>query len=247
MCNAYWHDANRQLAMSLGVELMNYILFIIIAILTVALVLGISARKGTVDCGNKLKIYKSCGDDLVIPFSGISLGMLTIFCFASAIALQISLYKNTSVVNFVKLYGLFVIIFTAAVIDAKRKIIPNILIILGMSFRLIIYVYEVINVENIKEILVNDLIGFCIGFVFLALVSLLSKGALGFGDVKLFGVIGITSGSYCTYSTLLVSLIISVIVSLIKIGRKKMGRKDSFPFGPCIAIGYIIVILLTSY
>lgn len=226
---------------------MNYILSVIIAMLTVAFTLVISARKGAVDCGNKFKIYKSCGDDLVIPFSGISLGMLTIVCFASAVALQISLYKNTSVVNFVKLYGLFVIVLTAAVVDAKRKIIPNILIIFGISFRLVIYVYEVINVENFKEIFINDLIGFCVGFVFLALVSVLSKGALGFGDAKLFGVIGITSGAYCTYSTLLISLVVSVVVSLVNIGRKKMGRKDSFPFGPCIAMGYIIVILLTSY
>lgn len=226
---------------------MNYILFVMIATLTVAFVLVVSARKGAVDCGNKFNIYKSCGDDLVIPFSGISVGMIIILCFVSAIALQISLYRNTLMVNFVKLYGLFVVVFTAAVIDAKRRIIPNILIILGMSFRLIIYVYEIMNVDNFKTILVNDLIGFCVGFVFLALVSILSKGALGFGDAKLFGVIGITSGAYCTYSTLLVSLVASVIVSLVNIGRKKMGRKDSFPFGPCIAIGYMIVILLTSY
>lgn len=226
---------------------MNYILFVMIATLTVAFVLVVSARKGAVDCGNKFNIYKSCGDDLVIPFSGISVGMIIILCFVSAITLQISLYRNTLMVNFVKLYGLFVVVFTAAVIDAKRRIIPNILIILGMSFRLIIYVYEIMNVDNFKTILVNDLIGFCVGFVFLALVSILSKGALGFGDAKLFGVIGITSGAYCTYSTLLVSLVASVIVSLVNIGRKKMGRKDSFPFGPCIAIGYMIVILLTSY
>ena len=65
--------------------------------------------------------------------------------------------------------------------------------------------------------------------------------------LQLFGVIGLVSGAFCTYSTLLLSLVISAVVSLVNIARKKMGRKDSFPFGPCIAIGYILVILLTSY
>lgn len=226
---------------------MVYLLFVLIAVLSVVFVTVIAAKKGVVDCGEKLKIYKSCEDDLIIPFRGKKLSLLIIVCFVISLALQISLYKNTSIINFTKLYGLFVIIFCAAVIDAKRRIIPNLLIIIGMTFRLGIYVYELVAIDNIKPVLINDLVGFGIGFMFLAAVSLLTKGALGFGDAKLFGIIGITSGSFCTYSTLLVSLIISVVVSIINIGRKKMRRKDSFPFGPCIAAGYIITILLTSY
>ena len=101
--------------------------------------------------------------------------------------------------------------------------------------------------EEMKDILKNDLIGFVIGFVFLALVSFVTKGSLGFGDVKLFGIIGITAGSFGTYSTLLISLIASLIVSLVFITIKKMDRKSAFPFGPCIALGYIVSILLTSY
>lgn len=226
---------------------MEYLLFVLIAILSVVFVTVIAAQKGVVDFGNKIKIYKSCDDDSVNPFKGKKLGLLISICFVIALALQISLYKNTSVVNFIKLYGVFVIVFSAAVVDIKRRIIPNLLIIIGVIFRLGIYVYELITVESIQTVLINDLIGFAMGFVFLAIVSLVSKGALGFGDAKLFGVIGITCGSFCTYSTLFLSLIVSAVVSVVNILRKKMGRKDSFPFGPCIAIGYTIAILLTSY
>lgn len=226
---------------------MVYLLFVTIAILSVVFVVGFAARKGVVDCGEKIKIYKSCKNESVIPYRGKQLGMLIIICFVMALALQISLYKNTSIINLVKLYGVFVIVLCAAVVDIKRRIIPNQLIVIGLVFRLGVYVYELIVVEDIQSVLVNDLIGFAIGFVFLAIVSLLTRGALGFGDAKLFGVIGMTCGSFCTYSTLLLSLIISAIVSVVNIARKKMGRKDSFPFGPCIAIGYAIAILLTSY
>ncbi len=224
---------------------MIYLLFVLIAVLSTAFIEFVGARKGVIDTG-KLNIYKKCDDDIV-PFKGKSLILITIVCLAVSIAIQLSLYKNTSTINFIKLYGLFLIVCSAGVVDFKRKIIPNVLIIIGIVFRAGIYIYEIFTVEELKTIVINDLIGFAIGFVFLALVSIITKGALGFGDVKLFGVIGILSGSFCTYSTLLASLIISTVFGVIAMARKKMGRKDTFAFGPCITIGYIITVLLTSY
>lgn len=225
---------------------MIYLLFLLIAALTTLAVIYIGSLKGVIDTG-KFNIYKPCEEEIT-PYKGKSLILLTTICFAYFLAAQVSLYKNTEVINFVKLFGLAFIIVSTGVIDSKRKIIPNELIVLGLIFRAGIYVYEIFfSAGDLKAIVINDVIGFAIGFVLLAVVSLLSKGALGFGDAKLFGIIGWTSSSFCTYSTLLVSLVISTIVSLVNIARKKMGRKDTFPFGPCIAIGYIIVVLLTSY
>lgn len=225
---------------------MIYLMFALIALVSVCAILFICGRKGVIDTGNKLKLYKPCEEDIV-PYRGKNVILITMICFAVALAVQISLYKNTVTINFVKLYGLLLIVLSAGIIDAKRRIIPNVLVLAGLIFRLLIYIYEFVYVDAIKDVIINDLIGFAIGFVLLALVSLVSKGSLGFGDAKLFGVIGITAGSFCTYSTLLVSLVISTVVSVVNIARKKMGRKDSFPFGPCIAAGYVIVVLLTSY
>lgn len=225
---------------------MIYLLFILIALLSTLGVIYVGSLKGVVDTG-KLNIYKPCEEEIV-PFRGRSLIMLTMICVACFLAAQISLYKNTTLINFIKLFGLAFIVITAGVIDLKRKIIPNILIILGLIFRAAIYVYEILfSADDLKTIFTNDLLGFAIGFLFLAVVSLLSKGALGFGDAKLFGVIGLVSGAFCTYSTLLLSLVISAVVSLVNIARKKMGRKDTLPFGPCIAVGYLLVVFLTSY
>ncbi len=224
---------------------MKYLVFVLIALVSVLGVSLICARKGVFETG-KLKIYKPCEEEIV-PFKGIPLILIITVCVILSVVMQISLYNNTSIVNFVKLYGLFVVVLACAIIDFKRRIIPNILIIIGLVFRIGVYVYEVLTVESIKSILINDLIGLAIGFGFLAIVSLVTRGALGFGDVKLFGLIGITAGSFCTYSTLFVSLVVSVIVSVVGLATRKMGRKDSFPFGPCIAVGYITAILLTSY
>ncbi len=225
---------------------MIYLLFLLIAALTTLAVIYIGSLKGVIDIG-KFNIYKSC-DEKILPYKGKSLILLTIICFVCFFAAQISLYRNTSGINFIKLFGLAFIVVCAGLIDSKRRIIPNSLIILGLIFRAGFYIYEMLcQTGELKSIFINDLLGFAIGFVLLAAVSLISKGALGFGDAKLFGIIGLISGSFCTYSTLLVSLVISTIVSFVSIARKKMGRKDAFPFGPCIAAGYILVVLLTSY
>lgn len=226
---------------------MIYCLFVFIALASVCVIEILAAQKGVVDFGNRIKLYKSCDDDSIVPFKGKSLVLITIICFALALASQISLYMNTTLISFIKLYGLLVIVLCAGLIDYKRRIIPNLLILIGLFFRLGIYGYEIFFTENIKAVLINDSIGFLIGFVFLALVSLVTRGSLGFGDAKLFGIIGIVSGAFCTYSTLFISLVLSVVVSLVNIATKKMGRKDSFPFGPCIAVGYVIALLLTSY
>lgn len=226
---------------------MIYVLFVFLALMSAGIVAVVAARKGVMQIGGKLNLYKASDDAGVVPYQGMPMILIIIVCFALALAVQISLYKNTETVSFIKLFGLYILVASAAVVDMKRKIIPNILIICGFVFRVLIYIYEFASGADMKTILINDLIGFAIGFVFLGLVSVVSKGALGFGDAKLFGIIGLTAGSFCTYSTLFLSLVISLVVSLVSIIAKKMDRKASFPFGPCIAAGYIISVLLTSY
>ena len=143
---------------------MIYLLFVFIAALTTIAVIYFGSLKGVVDTG-KFNIYKPCEEEIT-PYKGKSLILLTIICFVLALATQISLYINTSVVNFIKLFGMFVIVFSAGVIDSKRRIIPNLLIIIGLVFRAGIYIYEIFFATGeIKSIVINDLIGFAIGFV----------------------------------------------------------------------------------
>ena len=227
---------------------MIYVLFLFIAVLSAAALSVFGARMGVIDFGDKLPLYRpAAAESEIRPYKGIKLALIIMICFAALAAIQVSLYTNTSLINFVKIYGVGVIVVAAAVVDSKRRIIPNLLILTGLAFRLLLYGWELISKTEMKGILINDLIGLLLGFGLLALVSLLTKGALGLGDAKLFGIIGITCGVYCTYSTLLISLVVSVVVSVVGMIMKKMTRKDAFPFGPCIAVGYLLTILLKSY
>lgn len=224
---------------------MEYIIFVALSLLSVMVLLVTGGRSGVIDTGKKIKLYKEANG--ITPYKNSALALIIIVCFALALVLQISLYKNASQIDFVKLFVTFVIVFCAAVIDLKRRIIPNYLVIAGLTARVVIYIYEIASHQEIKKILVSDLIGLAIGFGFLALISFVTKGMLGFGDAKLFAVIGLMSGSLCTYSTLLLSLVVSLVVSLVGLLLKKIKKKDSFPFGPCIAVGYAAAVLLVSY
>lgn len=226
---------------------MKYLLFLAITLLSVVFEIVFLSLCGVSNTFKFIKPLTKYKDDKIEPYKNLRLALILVISAAIFYTAQLSLYHNTTVTNLVKLYGLLIIILTAAIIDLKKQIIPNILIILGLSFRLGIYIYEIFSVEDIKTTVINDAIGFAIGFVLLALVSVITKQGIGFGDAKLFGVIGLTSGSFCTYSTLFASLLISAFVSIILLISGKKGKKDSIPFGPCIALGYVVVLFLTSY
>ena len=230
---------------------MKYAVFSAVAVVTVICEFLYCSFMGVFKSKVNIKQYGKYQNDEIVPYSGISLILIMIICAALSFAVQMlfinKINEDVMVTTFIKLYVLFLIVFAAAVIDSKKKIIPNALIIFGIAFRACMYVYELVRVETIKTIVTSDLIGFSIGFGLLALVSIITKQGIGFGDAKLFAVIGLIGGMYCTISTLFISLIVSSLASVFFLISHKKDRKGSFPFGPCIAIGYIITICLSIY
>lgn len=175
-------------------------------------------------------------------------GALAFIALMMIIATLLTMRNVANYLNYLKLILLLGIVSAAGVVDFKKTIIPNFLILTGLGFRVVIYIIEFfLFKETFVPQIKSDLLGFAFGFGFLLIVSLISRGALGFGDVKLFGVIGLLSGAICTYYTLIFCLLVSAVVSIILLILKKKSRKDSIPFGPCIAIGYFIALALSCY
>lgn len=168
-------------------------------------------------------------------------------CLIISYIVQVFIYKNTEILSFAKLCILYAIVVSAALVDYKLKIIPNYLVLTGLGARAIIYVFEMFFSSDLKQIIISDLIGLALGFGIFAIVSIITKQALGFGDAKLFAVVGLTLGSFGTYSVMFTSVLVSAVISIALLIFKKRGRKDSIPFGPCIYIGYILTLLLGSY
>lgn len=90
-----------------------------------------------------------------------------------------------------------------------------------------------------------------LGMLFLGggylLMSLISAGAMGMGDVKLAGVLGLNLGIYSLSALFLATLLTFVVATLWVIGGvivRKLTLKSAVPFGPFMILGAFVVLLV---
>lgn len=86
--------------------------------------------------------------------------------------------------------------------------------------------------------------GVAAGGVFL-LAALARPGGMGMGDVKLAGVLGLFLGGTVAVA-LMAALVLGTVVGAVVIARvgAEAGRKTAVPFGPFLALGGVIAILV---
>lgn len=153
--------------------------------------------------------------------------------------ISLIIYEKYSLsVTFIKYAVLFAILITISIVDVKSMQIPNSLVIAGILTGLIFS-----SVTGPMEAIFRVLAGFAAGFIFL-IISWLSKGGVGMGDVKLMVVIGIYMGLGLTFNILILSVIIGGIAAAAMLLTKKTDRKGTIPFAPFVLIGTVIMVLL---
>lgn len=133
-------------------------------------------------------------------------------------------------------------LLSAFVIDYQLQIIPNRLNLtifeVGFVFA---FLYGLSNVA----ITINMLLGMLAGggiFLFITLVGGLfyGKEAMGFGDVKLMGALGLFFGLSNIVVITLVSFLIGAILSIFLLVSKIRKSDEYIPFGPFIVIATFI-------
>lgn len=87
---------------------------------------------------------------------------------------------------------------------------------------------------------VDAVAGSLIGFLFLLLLAILSKGGIGGGDIKLMGVLGLVLGFQGAFYTLMIASVFGLIAAITGLLMKKFTRKTAIPFGPYLALGAIL-------
>ena len=78
--------------------------------------------------------------------------------------------------------------------------------------------------------------------VFLAL-SLLTRGAIGGGDIKLMGTLGLWLGTSGTTDVGIYGLIIGGLLAALLMATKRRGLHDTFAYGPCFTIVALLMLL----
>lgn len=89
--------------------------------------------------------------------------------------------------------------------------------------------------------------GFLLGAGMMLLVALIGKllfgrESLGFGDIKLFGAIGLALGFNGTLTVLILSSISSAVYLSVLMFRGKVKKSDMIPIGPCICAAGIFYV-----
>ena len=148
--------------------------------------------------------------------------------------------KDTLIANFdlIKFMILTPMLLSAFVIDYRLQIIPNRLNLTIFEIGIIFaFLYGLSDVA----ITINMLLGMLAGGGIFLLITLLGglfygKEAMGFGDVKLMGALGLYFGLSNIIIITLVSFLIGAILSIILLVTKIKKSDEYIPFGPFIVI-----------
>ena len=149
--------------------------------------------------------------------------------------IQDTLIANLDLIKFIILTPM---LLSAFVIDYKLQIIPNRLNLTIFEVGIIFaFLYGLSNMA----ITINMLLGMVAGGGIFLLITLLGglfygKEAMGFGDVKLMGALGLFFGLSNIIVITLVSFLIGAILSIILLATKIKKSDEYIPFGPFIVI-----------
>ncbi len=141
---------------------------------------------------------------------------------------------------------LFPMLLCAFVIDYRLKIIPNRLNLTIFEVGLVYTFLEgIININIAIDMLLGMLAGAGI-FLFITLVGglIAGKEAMGFGDVKLMGGLGLFFGWRTIIIISLIAFLLGAIVGIALMLRKKKKSDEYIPFGPFIVISAVIAMFV---
>lgn len=170
----------------------------------------------------------------------------------TAISYLLLLYTFGISLDLFKYMTLVPMLICAFCIDLKLQIIPNRLNLTIFEAGLIFTFLNVIMNTNLGiTTFTNSILGMIAGGGIFLLITLIGgaiagKEAMGFGDVKLMGALGLFLG---WVNIIIVSVIAFLLAAIISIGilifrRKQFG--DYIPFGPFIVIATLIAIFIPS-
>lgn len=86
----------------------------------------------------------------------------------------------------------------------------------------------------------SPIVGAIVATILLALIILVSRGGMGGGDMKLFGVLGIVLGLPHVLLAFFLACLLGAGVGIILMALKIVKRKQPIPFGPYIVGGTLL-------
>jgi len=140
--------------------------------------------------------------------------------------------KDLAVLQFIDILISYLIL---SIVDIKTLCIPDKILLLTGCSQLIYGIFLLSAREWIRSVVA----GLIVYAVFL-LISVLSKGGLGIGDVKLLGLTTIFTNLFYLLQVIFLALLLTFFYSVILLILKKCDRKTELPFAPFLLGGMLI-------
>lgn len=162
------------------------------------------------------------------------------------IALLAKHHWPAAIVLVIALCYFLVLSLKLSIIDVKTHTLPNRLVLPAYPISAILLLSAALFVPDVQQ-LVRLLVGGLAAGIFYWLLWFIYPAGIGFGDVKLAGVIGLYLGYY-GWSHLLLGVMAGFVVGglwgIALIASKRGTRNSRIPFGPAMLIGAWLVMLL---
>lgn len=171
-----------------------------------------------------------------------------IFILAALLCGYQTAWMVQSVFDVIKVFLVYVIFSLSVLTDLELYRIPNIFPITLIVGRIVLFIPEFFyRKEVFLDLLKESLLGGTISLIILLIVSLISKGGFGMGDVKLLAAEGCMMGLYGVINTLLYALVCCAAGALLLLVSHKKTLKDKIPFAPFIYAGFVICVAMGGY
>lgn len=173
---------------------------------------------------------------ILAVFSGIFGALVGYFAFINA----------SDDVALMKLVVGFVVLTCAMVTDVELMIVPNLCSLVLIIGRVVFCLIELLlKQEGVLQVLLRNLITAVVVLAFLLILSKITKGGIGMGDVKTYSSLAFLCGTSAIVYTFIISLFFSAIASVVFLLSKKKKIKDALPMGPFIWLAFGVSVMLS--
>jgi len=193
---------------------------------------------------------RMCGAPISFQYPAVELATAFLFIFfflRSGLDLRELVRNPHSAVILLFLYAYVGAMIIITLVDYRHQIIPDRLSIPGIFAGLFLTLYRGTTYDTTRFVLSRDILdstaGGLLGAAIFYIIIVVSRGGMGYGDVKLAAMIGTFMG----WRMLLVVVLLAVItgsiigITLLITGIKK--RKDPIPFGPFLAVMSLVCMI----
>ena len=175
----------------------------------------------------------------------VAAALVTAALFGSA-ASRLTVHGHQATLLLVLPYWVFLAMaVTVSVTDLSHRLVPRQLLYGALVLIVPLLVIVSAHLHSWRYLLDAGVAGLVAFGVFFVIWFLVPRG-MGYGDVRLAGVIGVAVGFLGlleTYVAFLIGFVLGLVFGLVLMAASAAGRKTRIPFAPALCIGATIAVL----